>query len=413
MGPAGSNKKRPDFVTPEYIAEMRALREAKKKLKASTTEKPEEEEDISKSYITRPMLKLPGASPGENGKTFKIMTYNALAQCLIRRDLFPDNGDALKWKWRGKALASEIEHYCPDILCMQEVDKDKAESFFAPELDKIGMATEFRTPEDKNHGNIIAYKKDLFELDQEVFINYDEIATEKVPLLTVTKNSGMIVALRFKDAPTKGVFVGTTHMFWHPYGSYERTRQLAVFLDKAIEFKKTSGFDWPVFLAGDFNSECFDTPYLSATTRPAKLDDAAAKILVDSLDYFAQPGSKEKSDALVELFNRQSHKAISLYNSYKLVHPENVHPKGSGEPIFSNWAHTWRGLLDYIFVLQPTPEPVSEGYVATEVKLLELLRMPMPDEMGPEPSGQPRVGQFPSDHLCLMATVLVSNIPTR
>ena len=39
------------------------------------------------------------------------------------------------------------------------------------------------------------------------------------------------------------------------------------------------------------------------------------------------------------------------------------------------------------------------------IRILRLLRMPEAQEMGLEPSGQPRLGQYASDHLCLVAEV--------
>lgn len=42
--------------------------------------------------------------------TFTLMTYNILAQALIKRELFPNSGNALKWVWAIwlKALVTTI-----------------------------------------------------------------------------------------------------------------------------------------------------------------------------------------------------------------------------------------------------------------------------------------------------------------
>ena len=40
-----------------------------------------------------------------------------------------------------------------------------------------------------------------------------------------------------------------------------------------------------------------------------------------------------------------------------------------------------------------------------KVRLLKLLRLPRGEEMGDEPSGQPRLGQYPSDHFALMSEI--------
>lgn len=48
------------------------------------------------------------------------------------------------------------------------------------------------------------------------------------------------------------------------------------------------------------------------------------------------------------------------------------------------------------------PEDLAEQY---KIKLTKLLRLPTPEEMGSPPSGQPRMHQYPSDHLSIMAEV--------
>ncbi|KAA8916157.1 hypothetical protein TRICI_001706 [Trichomonascus ciferrii] len=445
-----ANEKRkggpPVELTPEYIAEQRALREARKKAKreakAAKGEPIDDQPAFDLSFVKRPMLDIPDTAPYASGLNVKIMTYNALAQCLIRRKLFPENGNALKWKWRGRVLANEISHYSPDIICMQEIDSDKIDSFWKPELAKIGLETHFMTFPGKRHGNIIAFNTRMFSLVTQRLVNYDEIETPGADKQFNTRNTGMLVALKAKEYEDFGLVLGTSHMFWHPMGSFERTRQLAVFVDKATEFKTHFPNHWPVLLAGDYNSECFDTPYLCASTHPLQLTQDALDILHNSAAHsFAKvkPEEEEEDDeeeaeeaadtneqtegpseedrkqgaqkveSLLFFYRSLEMQTVSLYGErYKTVHPENVHPKSlNGEPFFSNWAHAWRGLLDYIFVLKSKSDttPNLRDEIAKNIKVLQLLRIPEPSEMGDEPSGQPREGQYPSDHLCLMAKI--------
>lgn len=440
-----ANEKRkggpPVELTAEYIAEQRALREARKKAKreakAAKGAPVDEQPAFDLSFVKRPMLDIPSTAPYENGLNVKIMTYNALAQCLIRRKLFPENGNALKWKWRGQVLANEISYYQPDIVCMQEIDADKVDSFWKPELAKIGLEAHFMTFPDKRHGNIIAFNSQLFSFVTQELVNYDEIETPGAEKQFNTRNTGMLVALKAKDKEGFGIVLGTSHMFWHPMGSFERTRQLAVFVHKATEFRTGFPNHWPVLLAGDYNSECFDTPYLCASTHPLQLTQDALDILHNSAAHsFAKVTPEEDEDeededaneqqtdgpseedrkrgaqkveSLLSFYRQLSMQTVSLYGErYKAVHPDNVHSKSlNGEPFFSNWAHAWRGLLDYIFVLKPKSDVAANlpDEITKNIKVLQLLRIPEPKEMGDEPSGQPREGQYPSDHLCLMAKI--------
>lgn len=45
-------------------------------------------------FIQRPMLRIPGAENVEEGERITIMTYNVLAQALIRRRMFPFSGNS-------------------------------------------------------------------------------------------------------------------------------------------------------------------------------------------------------------------------------------------------------------------------------------------------------------------------------
>lgn len=113
------NQNRPNYVTEEYIREHRILREESRAKRRE--ERPEhfvEEDAYDCSFIKRPMVSL--RSPTSTASlTCSIMTYNVLAQSLVRRSIFPTNGEALKWKNRSTVLANEIEYYSPDVLCLQ------------------------------------------------------------------------------------------------------------------------------------------------------------------------------------------------------------------------------------------------------------------------------------------------------
>ena len=182
------------------------------------------------------------------------------------------------------------------------------------------------------------------------------------------------------------------------------------------------------------NTEPFDYPYLSITAKPIHYQGKSHEDLMRSiihLDNRCKADDEKRNEdeldcsddqlniikQLENAHNSLNMRAISLYSiGYKQVHPEN---SGIGndrnEPEFSNWAHSWRGLLDYIFVISSwdvSNEDHSKCVDSIEdvenhqnIKLISLLRMPTRKEMGPEPSGQPRIGQYPSDHLCMMAKI--------
>lgn len=462
--------KKPSSITPEYIEEQRKLRELKKEKKRQELiargidpdAKPVPE---NLRFIKRELLKIPYQKPTEKAFQISIMCYNLLAQALIRRKLFPTSGNALKWANRSQVLLSEFEHYNADIVCLQELDYIQYTSFWKKEFARLGYGSQYYRAGTKNHGVAVLYKLEKFEYQHCMFINYDKVETGDIRPTTVTQNVGMMVYLTFTDPVLKehpgitrdGIIVGTTHLFWHPFGTFERTRQTYIVLQQMKEFTKNMnllhGADKKFyrFFAGDFNSQPYDTPYLSMTAKPIKYTDRARNVIGRALlhkwtkktatededeeeedeeeedeeeednnpvpeNFVFKPEALARIEKLEALHNQLDMRSISLYSvGYHLVHAANAGlDNDRNEPFFSNWAHAWRGLLDYIFVVTDwdgtksythqvdTPRLVEQEQ---NIRLLSLLRLPEAEEMGPEPSGQPRAGQYPSDHLCLLATV--------
>lgn len=324
----------------------------------------------------------------------------------------------LKWKWRHQVLKAEIEYYNPDVLLLQEVDEAKVDSFWRPLLKALGLISVFHTFPGKAHGLLIAYRSSLFFIADELRINYDEINDPAILKHGTSKNTGFAVALHFQEELIKqqspGIIVGNSHLFWHPDGSYERARQLGVLSIELENFAKNYA-NWPLLLGGDFNSSPDDIPYTFLIQRPPEISSIPPHtlgIFARSIPYLIskQPDSDsttqisvdDHTKSLIVLFQQiADHSTVSLYGeNYRQVHPANSIVSDYHEPAFSNWAHSWRGLLDYIFYFKPNDR-------ASQIRVLELLRMPEPAEMGPEPSGQPRESQYPSDHLCIMATLSI------
>ncbi|KAK9361247.1 Endonuclease/exonuclease/phosphatase [Lipomyces starkeyi] len=488
---------RPDFVTPEYIAAQRAKREQAKAEKARRNAELgilPEEPVFNTNFRKRPMLAVCEKGGIESGAyvDVKIMTYNVLGQALIRRKLFPTNGDALKWRWRSKMLLSELKYYNADIMCLQEVDLAHMATFYVPELKQLGYDLLYVRGDGKNHGLLICWRISMCSLvksESVVYDNdngYDPADVDAKPTVPQarTRNVASLAALKFNGPDAGGgLIIGTTHLFWHPHGTFERTRQAAVLVRNAKKFASQIDRRWPVFLAGDFNSLPFDSPYLCLTKgkerrntvhayeilrssweheykkkeadegedeeeqdegdeestdwpeeRPelataqalvAELSPSTpadgqvpkaaspAETVVESSQQAAVSGGKSTIEDIMELHDNNNVLLRSLYGAfYRYVHPENSDIElRNGEPAFSNWAFTWRGLLDYIFVMEYPDrracDSADKREIVPGVSVLELLRLPQPEEMGEEPSGQPREGQYPSDHLCLMAKVRV------
>lgn len=458
-------------ITPEYIAEMRAKREAAKiaKKEALIAQGIDPKLPADLRFIKRPMLAVPRDSSGQSTREvcpISIMTYNCLAQALIRRKLFPDSGDALKWFKRSKVLSNEFKHYNPDVICLQEIDHLQYQSFWKAEFEKVGYESQFHRKQSKNHGVAIIWRKELFTLTDKMLIDFDKEPSGEIPPRTTTNNAGLALSLKFTEKALSkfsngtsrmGIIVGTTHLFWHPFGTYERTRQCYVVLNKMKEFmhrinvlQNNNDGDtshWYPFFCGDFNSQPFDTPYLSMTSKPIHYKGRAKTVIECSTSYkFSkkrdgeedadeeeggniekfgkdQPQTpvpdhfiaNEEQKKLVKnmelLHNSLDMRAISLYGvGYRKVHPENAGlDNDCGEPEISNWAHTWNGLLDYILFIKhwgfddcQHVDTLEKFEKENSIKVRGYLRMPPSTEMSKHGHGQPHTGEYPSDHLSMI-----------
>ncbi|EJS44110.1 ngl2p [Saccharomyces arboricola H-6] len=454
-------------VTLEHIAKVRAEREAMRKAKKDAMLARGIDPDCPPElhFIKRPFLFLHEEEP-VTGFRFKLMTYNCLAQALIRRKLFPDSGDALKWYRRSRVLLNEFKHYDADVICLQEIDHIQFQSFWKDEFNKLGYEGQYHRNSTKNHGVAIIWRRDMFHQVDKMLIDFDKEASGNIPTRTTTNNVGLVLALKFSEKVLSklgktsskkcGILIGTTHLFWHPFGTYERTRQCYVLLRKMKEFMHRVNVlqnendgdlsHWFPFFCGDFNSQPFDTPYLSMTCKPVHYKDRAKTVIECSTSFkFSkvrdgeegaddeeggniekfgkdQPESPvpekfhaneeqiELTDKMAQLHNSLDMRAVSLYSiGYKKVHPENAGlDNDRGEPEISNWANTWRGLLDYLFYIKKWDlqnncqevDKLSDFEKENKIRCRGFLRMPPGSEMTKH--GQPHVGEYASDHLSMV-----------
>ncbi|GMM58537.1 hypothetical protein DAKH74_051540 [Maudiozyma humilis] len=435
-------------LTPELLAEVRRLR-AKERARREQAER----EDPRFAFVERPMLAIPAGSggtsvdgfgSGSGSLRFTIMTYNILAQSLIRRELFPGSAEAIRWSHRSRTLLRELAHYDADVVCLQEVDVKQLDKWWVPRMHDRGYEGRFyRGPRTKVHGVAIFWKVKLFECVDMVQCNLDDpIATQGVdPELreprTRTRNAAIILALQFKGiiagSQRKGIIVGTTHLFWHQFGTFERVRQLYVILEQFyLLLKRLNGGDsatdgtdqWLPLLTGDFNSQPGGPPYAAITTKPVHFtprqqatmecslsytyskrrntegedhaetsnsnsdsdsddDDEQERLIMEQnpkdphpLAYQGTPQQVQQTRAAQQLHNTVPLTGTSLYGAaYRYAHPENALLSGGhqGEPEMSHGSLHWTGLLDYVFVLGPPGTPLgnSSNTATTALQTLE------------------------------------------
>ncbi|KAI0036603.1 Endonuclease/exonuclease/phosphatase [Vararia minispora EC-137] len=412
----------PRVLTPEQLA----LREERRRKRAEP--KGDYVQSLQKgSIVPRQWRSLAAPDPGS--RSLKILTWNLLAQCLIRRELFP-NSDCLRASQREHMTFEELFTPRADVLCLQETDRSAK---FRPALDKAGYDYHLAAGPRKKHGCLIAWRRDLFTQTTARVLYYDNenVHGKGDPRFRRgasfrAKNIANIVALKRSDGSGEGFVVATTHLFWHP-------ASLGILQREALRFRTLYAQPtWPILLAGDFNFSPDSPAYALLLRMPltpthtARL--AASRVVHISVDPTillteptipdedaemdpdriitnarpARPDDGLLDDAgLLDLY-ASSPPVRSAYDDGQRALIAGAQTcgarleldpaqRGAFEPEYTNYTSYWKLTLDYIFVIDPP------GKRSAVLGLLEL-----PPSTALEP-GLPRKGVSSSDHLSLCA----------
>ncbi|KAI8820729.1 Endonuclease/exonuclease/phosphatase [Fimicolochytrium jonesii] len=444
----------------ERRAQVRAARQQKKDTLAATRGQDLVENGASKvgaagiaapakTIPARMMLPVKGhiiSPPSRTApplRTLTIMTYNILAQCLCRRELFPYcKKEHLKYKARVPRVLYEItQDLKPDVACLQEVDN--FDEMVKPVLEREGYDWEYlrKVKEKENgHGLCIIWKKSIFYKHASQSLFYDTSPlTHPTTLTPLTNNIAQLLALKLHRPAggVGGILLSNTHLFWKPFFRYERSRQGWVLMDAVERFRRElvgAGGKWPGFVCGDFNTLPNDGLYRALTKQPLTVQQIAdLEPLTTSSPPPANPApvsppsptSPPSDPTPSQILTNLSHLPTlhSAYSTYRAIHP--THPGYSpvlspdaantadhasaqvewDEPPYTNYA-AWKGTLDYIFLVGEGGGGAEEGAGGegigeTRVEVESVLEIPPPALLEP---GLPN-DHFGSDHVALMAKV--------
>lgn len=420
-------------TSPKTTEEKATKQKSKKKRSKNIRKKPEvtyRPVQPKCDFLQRELLPVPNAQAGL-GFCFTIMSYNVLAQALVKRLLYPHSGEILRWKKRYDVIKQEIRYYNPTILCMQEVDVDQLSNWSAFFLENGYHTTSF-DQYGKRHCLLIAYKHEQLSLVEKHEEQYENIVIENIPQ-DEKKNGALVNVFRFSDEicekfpylAAKGLIIGTTHLYWLPLGCFDRTRQCYRLLQVINEIRNKFSdpkIEYLSIAAGDFNTEPHDAPYQLMTTKADASRESVVQTLASSLlrssqlpDEVKQKPDKETkricqdaASALVRDHCDLATRAISLYSIAHGTAQEVC------EPDFTNWTPNFKGTLDYIFALLPHKpgRQVNMKNCAQSVEQeasirpVRYLALPTSDEMTKKNVlGLPKLTYSPSDHFSVMVEV--------
>ncbi|KAJ3844895.1 Endonuclease/exonuclease/phosphatase [Lentinula raphanica] len=444
------------FKRPALTAEQLALSEARKAKKAKqngplapTTASLVNE--VKGRIAERKWIQIKRPDEALNDHRVKVFTWNLLAQCLVRRELFP-NSNCLKATQREHMLYREILMQDADILCLQALDRLEK---LVPVIESANYAHRYAAGPNKKHGCLIAFKQDYYEEVGSKLILYDEQKVRDQEGINScggtfrTRNIGHIVALKHKQR-NEGVVVATTHLFWHPKYVYEKARQAAILKREVVQFKHSIGHDdWPCIISGDFNFTPDDPVYslvigdpilpaqeerllpsyvihstidpsIAAVTNKTSNDENEEAEAADPDKVITNARPAQLTDGLLSLSELQAmftQSGPSLKSAYDnglrgyLDSPGTTKPtrtfgdrvnvpssrRGGYELEWSSYTFYWKLTLDYIFILD------APGGHSTITGLLSGHRT---EDLDP---GLPQLGVCGSDHVSLSAEIVFAH----
>ncbi|NWV21591.1 ANGE1 protein, partial [Origma solitaria] len=192
---------------------------------------------------------------------FRVMSYNILAQDLVEQglDLYVHcHPDILSWNYRLPNLLQEIQHWDPDVLCLQEVQENHYWEQLEPTFKEMGFACFYkRRTGTKTDGCAVCYKQSRFQLISLSPVEYFR------PGLDILNRDNVGLVLLLQPVLPEGLglkavsplCVANTHVLFNPRRGDIKLAQVALLLAEIDKIARaTEGSYYPVILCGDLNS---------------------------------------------------------------------------------------------------------------------------------------------------------------
>ncbi|XP_075511372.1 carbon catabolite repressor protein 4 homolog 1-like isoform X1 [Primulina tabacum] len=342
--------------------------------------------------------------------TFTVLSYNILSDVYATSELYSYCPSwALSWTYRRQNLFREIIGYHADIVCLQEVQSDHFEEFFAPELDKHGYHALFKrkTTEQVFSRNINTldgcatfFRRDRFSHVKKYEVEFNKAAQSLTDALVpsaqkknalsrlVKDNVALILVLEAKfgnqgiDNPGKRqlVCVANTHVNVHQELKDVRLWQVHTLL-KGLE-KIAASADIPMLVCGDFNSVPGSAPH--SLLAMGKVDPLHPELAVDPLGILRPAAKLTHQLPLVSAYSSFARAGVGL----GLEQRRRMDPT-TNEPLFTNCTRDFIGTHDYIFYSADSLSVESLLELLDEDSLRKDTALPSPE--------------WSSDHIALLA----------
>ncbi|KAM0980894.1 hypothetical protein ACFX13_014375 [Malus domestica] len=342
--------------------------------------------------------------------TFTVLSYNILSDVYATSESYSYCPSwALSWPYRRQNLLREIVGYRADIVCLQEVQSDHFEEFFAPELDKHGYQALYkRKTNEVYNGNTQTidgcatfFRRDRFSHVKKYEVEFNKAAqsltdamipsNQKKSALNrlVKDNVALIVVLEAKfsnqgaDNPGKRqlLCVANTHVNVHQDLKDVKLWQVHTLL-KGLE-KIAASADIPMLVCGDFNSVPGSAPHTLLAM--GKVDPLHTDLQVDPLNILRPLSKLIHQLPLVSAYSSFARLGVGLGMEQLRRRMDPT----TNEPLFTNCTRDFIGTLDYIFYTADSLTVESLLELLDEESLRKDTALPSPE--------------WSSDHIALLA----------
>ncbi|KAH6755738.1 DNAse I-like superfamily protein [Perilla frutescens var. hirtella] len=341
--------------------------------------------------------------------TFSVLSYNILSDAYAANELYSYCPTwALSWPYRRQNILREIAGYHADIVCLQEVQSDHFEEFFAPELDKHGYQAMFKkkTAEVfvgtiKNiDGCATFFRRDRFSHVKKYEVEFNKAAQSLTDALVpsaqkknalnrlIKDNVALILVLEAKfsnqgiDNPGKRqlICVANTHINVQQELKDVKLWQVHTLL-KGLE-KIAASADIPMLVCGDFNSVPGSAPH--ALLAMGKVDPLHPDLAIDPLGILRPAAKLAHQLPLVSAYSSFARVGVGLG-----LEQRKKMDAATNEPLFTNCTRDFIGTHDYIFYSADTLMVESLLELLDEDSLRKDTALPSPE--------------WSSDHIALLA----------
>ncbi|XP_019154186.1 PREDICTED: carbon catabolite repressor protein 4 homolog 1-like [Ipomoea nil] len=345
-----------------------------------------------------------------SSESFTVLSYNILSDAYASSEIYNYCPSwALSWTYRRQNLLREIVGYRADIVCLQEVQNDHFEEFFAPELDKHGYQALYkRKTAEVFGGNINTidgcatfFRRDRFSHVKKYEVEFNKAAQSLTDALVpsaqkkaalsrlVKDNVALIAVLEAKfsnqgvDNPGKRqlVCVANTHVNVQQELKDVKLWQVHTLL-KGLE-KIAASADIPMLVCGDFNSVPGSAPH--SLLAAGKVDPLHPDLQVDPLGILRPTTKLTHHLPLVSAYSAIGRLGVGL--GFELQR-RRIDPT-TNEPLFTNCTRDFIGTHDYIFYSADSLTIESMLELLDEDSLRKDTALPSPE--------------WSSDHIALLA----------